>query len=75
MVKRDVRVVVDFYDFTKDDYEYLVNKCMLNEELSKILELKIKGESNIKIADTLNISDATLSRRIKLLKKKIKRVL
>lgn len=75
MVKEDVRVVVDFYDFTKDDYEYLVNKCMLNEELSKILELKIKGESNIKIADTLNISDATLSRRIKLLKKKIKRVL
>lgn len=75
MVKEDVRVVVDFYDFTKDDYEYFVNKCMLNEELSKILELKIKGESNIKIADTLNISDATLSRRIKLLKKKIKRVL
>lgn len=75
MAKEDAKVVVDFYDFTKDDYEYLVNKCMLNEELSKILELKIKGESNIKIADTLNISDATLSRRIRLLKKKIKRVL
>jgi len=75
MVKEDVKVVVDFYDFTKDDYEYLVNKCMLNEELSKILELKIKGESNIKIADTLKISDATLSRRIRVLKRKIKRVL
>ena len=68
---KDARLVVDFYEFNEDDYNYLVKKCMLNEELSTILKMRIQGEGNIKIADTLNMSEATLYRRIKLLKKKI----
>ena len=75
MEKEDVKLVVDFFEFTKDDFEYIVNKCMLNDELSAILKMKIYGESNTKIADTLGLSEATLSRRLKLLKKKIKRAL
>ena len=63
------------FDFTKEEYLLLKEKLMLNDELSQILEMKIKNESNTKIAMTLHISDRTLSRRIKELKKKIMRVL
>lgn len=59
------------FDFTKDEYEYLKEKMMLNEELSKIFEMRIKGDSITKIALDLCISESTVSRRIKTLKKKI----
>lgn len=63
------------FEFTKDDFEYIKDKLMLNEEMSKILEMKIKGYSIVQISMELNISESTVSRRIKLLKKKIMRVL
>ena len=63
------------FEFTKDEFLLLKEKLMLNEELSQILEMKIKNESNTKIAMTLHLSDRTLARRIKELKKKIDRVL
>ena len=63
------------FDFTRDEYDYLRNKAMLNEELTLIFEMKIKGRSNVEIADKLNISERTLSRRINKLKNKIRRVL
>ena len=44
---------------------------MLNEEMCKIFKLKIKGHSNIEIAMILNISESTLQRRLRVLKKKI----
>ena len=63
------------FEFTKSEYEHLKEELMLNEEMAKILEMKIKGESNTKMAYALNISERTLSRRIKTLKKKIMKVL
>lgn len=63
------------FEFTKDEFEEIVKKAMLNEELTKIFEMKIKDYSNTKIAMELNISERTLTRRIKELKKKILRVL
>ena len=63
------------FEFTKSEYEHLKEELMLNDELSRILEMKIKGESNTKMASELNISERTLSRRIKTLKKKILKVL
>lgn len=63
------------FDFTKKEYEYLKNELMLNEELSKILELKIKGCSTVEISLELNISTATVSRRLKTIKKKIKKAI
>ena len=48
---------------------------MLNEELTKIFEMKIKGYSIIQIAMKLNISESTVNRRIKELKKKIMKVI
>jgi DNA-binding NarL/FixJ family response regulator len=63
------------FDFTKEEYEELKDKLMLNDELSKILEMKIKGCSIIEISMKLNLSERTVNRRIKVLKKKILRIL
>lgn len=63
------------FDFTKKEYEYLKNELMLNDELAKIFELKIKGCSTVEISLELNISTATVSRRLKTIKKKIKKVI
>lgn len=63
------------FDFTKDDFEYFVEKCMLNEEMKQILEMKIKGDSITKIAMELNLSESTVNRRVKQLKKKIMKVI
>ena len=63
------------FEFNKDDFNYIKDKLMLNEELSAILEMKIKGYSIIQISMKLNISESTVSRRIKTLKKKIAKLL
>ena len=63
------------FDFTKEEYELIKEKAMLNEELSQILEMKIKGYSIPKMALELHVSESTISRRIKKLKKKIMRIL
>ena len=44
-----------FFEFTKTDFEHIVNECMLDEEYTKILEYKIKGYSRIKIADKFTL--------------------
>lgn len=66
---------LNFFEFTKTDYDYIVQECMLDEEYQKLLEYKIKGYSIIKIAELLNISEATVSVMIAKLKKKIKKIL
>lgn len=63
------------FDFTKEEYERFKEELMLNDELSKILELKIKGETIVAISQKLNISESTVNRRVKLLKKKITKIL
>lgn len=63
------------FDLTREEYESLKDKLMLNDELSEILKRKIQGESIIKIAMDLNMSQSTVNRRIKLLKKKIMKVI
>lgn len=63
------------FDFTKEEYERFKDELMLNDELSKILEMKIKGETIVAISQTLNISESTVNRRIKQLKKKIAKLL
>ena len=66
---------MNFFEFTKPDYEYIVKECMLDEEYQKLLEYKIKGYSIIKMAQLLNVSEATVSVMIAKLKKKIKKIL
>lgn len=66
---------MNFFDFTKTDYEYIIKECMLDEEYQKLLEYKIKGYSRTKMAMELGISEPTLDVMIKKLKKKIKKII
>lgn len=63
------------FDLTKEEYEIIKNKLMLNEEMSKIFEMKIKGCSIVEMAMELNTSESTISRRVKKLKKMILKVI
>lgn len=63
------------FDLTKKEYEELKEQLMLNEELSKILEMKIKGYSIVKMSMEMNMSETSIKRRIRLLKKKITKLL
>lgn len=64
-----------FFEFTRSDYERIVEECMLDEELSLLLEYKIKGYSIVKIANLLNSSEARVSVLISKLKKKIRKII
>ena len=63
------------FEFTQEEFEQICKKAMLNEELTKIFEMKIKDYSITKIALELNISESTVNRRIKQLKNKIMKVI
>ena len=63
------------FEFTKTEYEYICEECMLNEEYQKLFAMKIKGYSRIKMADELGVSTDTLDKMIAKLKKKIKKIL
>lgn len=80
MDKDDANLVEDlcdmnFFEFTKKDYERICDECMLDEEYKKLLEYKIKGYSIIKMADELNCSQARISVMVNKLKKKIRRII
>ena len=63
------------FEFTKEEFEEICNKAMLNDELTKIFEMKIKDYSITKIAFEMNMSERTVNRKIRQLKNKIMRVL
>lgn len=48
---------------------------MLNDELAKIFEMKIKGSSVVEMSMKLHISEATVKRRVKEIRNKLKKVL
>lgn len=66
---------LNFFEFTKTDFDYIVKECMLDETYVKLLEYKIKGYSIVKMAELLNVSEATVSVMVAKLKKKIKKIL
>ena len=66
---------MDFFELNLADYEYLVKECMLDEEFAKLLELKIKGRSNVQISMEMGYGERTVSRKVKKLEKKIIKVL
>ncbi len=68
------------FEYNKKEYEALCNECMLNEEEKLILKLRCLSNSNTKILMILTekgfpISSATLSRKIKMIDKKIHKVI
>lgn len=64
-----------FHEFTEDEFKLIKQKAMLNKEMSEIFELKILGYTEYQIAMKVHLGERTVSRRVKELKKKIKRVL
>lgn len=66
---------MNFFEFTRSDFERISNECMLDPEYKKLLEYKIKGYSIVKIASELNCSEARVSTMVAKLKKKIKRII
>lgn len=63
------------FNFTKTEYEYICEECMLNEEYQHLLKMEIKDYSRPKMAEELHVSVDTLDKMISNLKKKIKRIL
>lgn len=63
------------FEFTLDEFKSICDKAMLNGELKQIFEMKIKGYSIVQMAIKLNMSESTVNRRIKQLKKKIMKVI
>lgn len=63
------------FNFTKTEYKYICEECMLNEEYQKLLEMEIMDYSRVKMADELNVSIDTIDKMIKKLKEKIKKIL
>jgi orotate phosphoribosyltransferase-like protein len=63
------------FEFTKTEYEYICEECMLNEDYCKLLQMEIWGYSRPKMADELNVSIDTLDKMIRKLKKKIMKII
>ena len=63
------------FNFTKTEYEYICEECMLNEEYKELLKMEIKDYSRVKMSQELNVSTDTLDKMIAKLKKKIKKIL
>ena len=63
------------FEFSKEEYEILCEKAMLNEEFRELFKMKINDYSTIQIAEKLNHSERTIYRRIKKLKRMLKKVL
>ena len=63
------------FEFTKEQFENISKKAMLNDELKEIFEMKIKNYSIAQMSIKLHMSESTVNRRIKVLKKKIMKVI
>lgn len=68
-------IVLDFFELTLTDYNYIVKECMLDEDYQKLLKMKIQEWTRPKMADELHVSVDTLDKMIAKLKKKIKKIL
>lgn len=66
---------VDFTDFLESEYEIFYKSCNFTDRQLEILNLRRKGKSIIEISMGLNMGEATVSRELKKIKKKILRVI
>ena len=63
------------FDFTKTEVEEIKSKIYLNEFQERILEYRIKEYSITKMSMLEHCSESTISREIKKIKNKIKKVI
>ena len=63
------------FDFTRTEYEYFLAECPFTEDEKAIFDLRRKGKSIVAISFELNMSESTVSRRIKSITKKVKKAI
>ena len=63
------------FNFSKTEYKYICEECMLNEDYEKLLEMEIREYDRVKMARELKVSIDTLDKMIAKLKKKIKKII
>ena len=62
-------------EFTKDEFEDIKSKIYLNELQERIFEYRIREYSITKMAMLENCSESTISREIRKIKNKIKKII
>ena len=62
-------------EFTKDEFEDIKSTIYLNELQERIFEYRIREYSITKMAMLENCSESTISREIKKIKNKIKKII
>ena len=63
------------FDFTRTEYEYFLAECPFTDEEKQVFDLRRNGKSIVQISFELNMSESTVSRRIKSITKKVKKVI
>ena len=62
-------------DFNKAEYEYFIENCNFTDRQLEILDLRRKGKSIIEISLEINLSESTINREIKTIKRKIFKII
>ncbi len=62
-------------EFTEIECERFRRDCNFTDEERKVFDLRVKGVQIVAIQDKLNMSESTVNRRIKSIKKKIYKVI
>lgn len=58
-------------DFNRFEYEYFIENCNFTDRQKEILDLRRKGNSIIEITFKTHLSESTIFRELKRIKKKI----
>lgn len=61
-------------EFTEPECEYYRRQCNFTDDERKVFDLRVKGKSLIEMCFALNMSESTVKRRIRAVKRKIYRV-
>lgn len=62
-------------EFTEPECDRFRRECNFTDEELKVFDLRVKNHSIIEIQHKLNMSEATVTRRIRSIKKKIYKVM
>lgn len=61
-------------DLTEPECERYRRKCNFTDEERAVFDLRVKGRSIVEISQKLNLSETTISRRLRNIKNKIQRL-
>lgn len=62
-------------EFTESECERFRRECNFSDEERAVFDLRVKARSIIEMQESLNMSEATVNRRIRNIKRKIYKVL